>query len=110
MHSHWNTLQKVRNKFYFSKNLIQSLTGNRLYYRGSAKIGIINNASQTISSPYFPYNYPIDLTTEYIINCDSVEKCRIYLIFTDFQIAESSILEVANRLKPIIRSIFVKFY
>ncbi|KAG5892626.1 hypothetical protein JTB14_019715 [Gonioctena quinquepunctata] len=60
---------------------------------GYPKIGNMNNSSQTISSPFFPYLYPTDLSVEYIIKCQSIEPCRINILFTDFLIDESSIIE-----------------
>ncbi|CAG9865067.1 unnamed protein product [Phyllotreta striolata] len=67
---------------------------NRFVYWGYPKPGNMNNASQYVSSPFFPHMYPIDLSAEYIINCESVlEPCRINLIFTDFLLDPSSIVE-----------------
>lgn len=59
----------------------------------------MNNASQFLSSPFFPHMYPIDLSAEYVINCESIEPCRINLLFTDFLLDMSSIVEVRNCLK-----------
>ncbi|KAJ8917600.1 hypothetical protein NQ315_000083 [Exocentrus adspersus] len=66
---------------------------NRVHFTGYPKTGNMNNASQYISSPFFPYLYPVDLSVEYVINCESLSPCRISLIFTDFLIADSSIIE-----------------
>ncbi|CAG9831123.1 unnamed protein product [Diabrotica balteata] len=53
----------------------------------------MNNASQFISSPFFPHLYPMDLSVEYVINCETIESCRISLLFTDFLVDPSSIIE-----------------
>ncbi|XP_048522885.1 uncharacterized protein LOC109539560 [Dendroctonus ponderosae] len=53
----------------------------------------MNNNSQFITSPFFPQLYPADLSTEYVIKCHSKIPCRINLIFTDFLMGYSSILE-----------------
>ncbi|XP_018561907.1 uncharacterized protein LOC108904022 [Anoplophora glabripennis] len=66
---------------------------NRIQLNGYPKIGSVNNASQYISSPFFPHLYPIDLSVEYVIKCESLIACRVSLIFTDFLIADSSIIE-----------------
>ncbi|CAH1100680.1 unnamed protein product [Psylliodes chrysocephalus] len=66
---------------------------NRFVFWGYPKPGKMNNASQFLSSPFFPHMYPIDLSAEYVINCESIEPCRINLLFTDFLLDMSSIVE-----------------
>ncbi|KAJ8938627.1 hypothetical protein NQ314_011407 [Rhamnusium bicolor] len=66
---------------------------NRVRLKGYPTTGNMNNVSQFISSPFFPYLYPIDLSVEYVINCESLDPCRISLLFTDFLLAGSSIIE-----------------
>ncbi|XP_076265978.1 CUB and LDLa domain [Rhynchophorus ferrugineus] len=66
---------------------------NRVVLEGYPKWDHMNNLNQNIMSPYFPHRYPSDLNTEHVIECHSREPCRISIIFTDFLIAESSILE-----------------
>ncbi|KAJ8984815.1 hypothetical protein NQ317_013013 [Molorchus minor] len=66
---------------------------NRVQLTGHPVLNNMNNISQAIQSPFFPHMYPRDMSVEYIINCKSADMCRISLIFTDFLLAESSILE-----------------
>ncbi|CAH1122587.1 unnamed protein product [Ceutorhynchus assimilis] len=66
---------------------------NQLTFNGYPTNTHLNNDSQIITSPFFPNPYPPDLSAEYVIQCHSRESCRIRLIFTDFLMADSSILE-----------------
>ncbi|XP_019866945.1 neuropilin and tolloid-like protein 1 isoform X2 [Aethina tumida] len=66
---------------------------NRIVYNGYPKLPNMNNASQILTSPFFPYYYPSDLSMEHVINCETTEMCRISLVFSDFQLARSSIIE-----------------
>ncbi|XP_060528515.1 uncharacterized protein LOC132703346 [Cylas formicarius] len=68
-------------------------TKNAIKYDGYPKHGQANNNSQIVTSPFFPHLYPKDLSVEYVIACHSKEQCRIRLIFTDFLVAQSSIVE-----------------
>ncbi|XP_017769077.1 PREDICTED: uncharacterized protein LOC108557170 isoform X2 [Nicrophorus vespilloides] len=85
--------------FYYSDvhqhafTLEYSAEKNRNYYEGYPQMSNMNNGSQIISSPFFPYFYPRDLNTEYVISCKATENCRIRLIFSDFQIATNSLIE-----------------
>ncbi|XP_037038315.1 uncharacterized protein LOC119075855 isoform X2 [Bradysia coprophila] len=59
------------------------------------------NSIHTLSSPFFPALYPRDYATEHSIHCNvgnngTDEKCRIRVIFTDFQIALDSTLEIQD--------------
>lgn len=49
-------------------------------------------------SPFFPALYPRDYATQHAIRCDTGNNatnfCRIRVIFTDFQIALDSTIEV----------------
>lgn len=48
-----------------------------------------------LTSPFFPSRYPRDLGIEYIITCPSdAISCRVRVLFSDFQIATVSIIEV----------------
>ncbi|XP_056637208.1 uncharacterized protein LOC130445542 [Diorhabda sublineata] len=62
-------------------------------FEGTPKLGHMNNASQIITSPFFPHLYPVDLNVEYVVKCKSIEPCRISLLFTDFLVDASSIME-----------------
>lgn len=58
-----------------------------------------HNASHTLTTPFFPSIYPKDYASEHLIQCTidnntTNEACRIRVIFTDFQIALDSTLEV----------------
>ncbi|XP_066260851.1 uncharacterized protein Culd isoform X2 [Euwallacea similis] len=68
-------------------------TMNREVFEGVPRANFLSNFSQSITSPFFPHLYPADLTAEYVVNCRSKIPCRISLSFTDFIIADSSILE-----------------
>ncbi|XP_066155187.1 uncharacterized protein Culd isoform X2 [Euwallacea fornicatus] len=68
-------------------------TMNREVFENVPRVNWLSNSSQTITSPFFPYLYPADLIAEYVVNCRSKVPCRISLSFTDFIIADSSILE-----------------
>lgn len=48
-----------------------------------------------LTSPFFPARYPRDLGLEYVITCpNEAPSCRIRLLFSDFQLATVSIMEV----------------
>lgn len=48
-----------------------------------------------LTSPFFPARYPRDLSLEYVITCpNETLACRIRLLFSDFQLATVSIMEV----------------
>lgn len=56
----------------------------------------INEANDTMSSPFFPNFYPRDFSVEQTFKCDDTinDDCRLELSFTDFQIAFMSSMEV----------------
>ncbi|XP_063931591.1 uncharacterized protein LOC135143609 isoform X3 [Zophobas morio] len=67
---------------------------NKILLTGFPKFGNLNSTSQAINTPFFPNLYPADLTMEHMITCESTnETCRISLVFTDFLIAASSIID-----------------
>ncbi|CAH0555023.1 unnamed protein product [Brassicogethes aeneus] len=66
---------------------------NRIIYDGHPKFSNMNNVTQIINSPFFPYFYPSDMSVEYVISCVSSDLCRISLVFSDFQLARGSIIE-----------------
>ncbi|KAL1498254.1 hypothetical protein ABEB36_009082 [Hypothenemus hampei] len=82
--------------FVFSRDYGQAFTlefsalRNQMIFQGYPSI---NNSSQILTSPFFPHPYPSDLSIEYVIQCHSKEICQISLLFTDFLMADSSILE-----------------
>lgn len=77
-------------------------TGNRLQLRGTeltatgqAVKGLNNTGGGILTSPFFPARYPRDLGLEYIVTCQTeAPSCRIRLLFSDFQLATVSIMEV----------------
>lgn len=57
--------------------------------------GLNGTGGGILMSPFFPAQYPRDLGLEYIITCPSeAPSCRIKLLFSDFQLATVSIIEV----------------
>ncbi|RZB39741.1 uncharacterized protein BDFB_009155, partial [Asbolus verrucosus] len=93
--------RKVVVAFLYNRNYEHAFTldyyseSNKLILIGYPKFGNMNNGTQIISSPFFPNLYPLDLSMEHIIRCESQnETCRISLIFTDFLIAPSSIIDL----------------
>lgn len=77
--------------------------GNRLHLRGTeltttsgqAAKGLNNTGGGILTSPFFPARYPRDLGLEYVVTCPSeAPSCRIRLLFSDFQLATVSIMEV----------------
>lgn len=77
-------------------------TGNRLHLRGTqltasgqAAKGLNNTGGGILTSPFFPVRYPRDLGLEYVVTCpNEAPSCRIRLLFSDFQLATVSIMEV----------------
>lgn len=55
-----------------------------------------NITEQILTSPFFPAYYPSDLSVEYVISCKLTPNCTITLLFTDFLISSSSLIEVTN--------------
>ncbi|RZF34233.1 hypothetical protein LSTR_LSTR014952 [Laodelphax striatellus] len=51
----------------------------------------------TFSSPFFPVQYSRDYNAEYVVTCeaDASLNCRIRVVFSDFLLADMSIMEVA---------------
>lgn len=48
-----------------------------------------------LTSPFFPARYPRDLGMEYVITCPAEAPfCRVRVLFSDFQLATVSIIEV----------------
>ncbi|RZF34981.1 hypothetical protein LSTR_LSTR017371 [Laodelphax striatellus] len=50
----------------------------------------------TFSSPFFPVQYSRDYNAEYVVTCeaDASLNCRIRVVFSDFLLADMSIMEV----------------
>ncbi|KAK9886047.1 hypothetical protein WA026_014831 [Henosepilachna vigintioctopunctata] len=98
-----NYVSQTRNlkiTFLYSMDYEHAFTINFVSKRNAKVIGgysyfdRINNVSQQwISSPFFPSNYPTDLSSEHLIRCKFSDKCRISLSFTDYRIGQESILE-----------------
>lgn len=59
-----------------------------------------SEGNDTMCSPFFPNFYPRDFSVQQTFKCDDATKdnCRLELIFTDFQIAFMSSLEVRSSL------------
>lgn len=55
-------------------------------------IELEENETAVISSPFFPALYPRDHSVEQVVTC-SDENCRIYVVFSDFQLARASSME-----------------
>lgn len=83
-------------------------TGNNEITVGTANQSIANfktfeqqsTSTDTLTTPFFPALYPRDYATEHLIQCNAdknatQDACRIRIIFTDFQIALDSTLEVS---------------
>lgn len=74
--------------------------GNRINLKGSdISSGIGKSRNNTIggilTSPFFPSRYPRDLGMEYVITCPTeAPSCRVRVLFSDFQLAAVSIIEV----------------
>lgn len=61
------------------------------------KQGLNGTAGGILMSPFFPARYPRDLGLEYIINCPTEARlCRVRVLFSDFQLASVSIIEVTK--------------
>ncbi|XP_018326251.1 uncharacterized protein LOC108737696 [Agrilus planipennis] len=97
--SYTSQTRSVAISFLFSTNYDHAFTitfsseRNRQVFNGFPKYGNVNNETQLLTSPFFPYSYPRDLSIEYIVKCHSAENCRIRLIFSDFYLSRTSIIE-----------------
>lgn len=61
--------------------------------------GLNSTGGGILTSPFFPARYPRDLGLEYLITCPSeAPSCRVRLLFSDFQLATVSIMEVRRLL------------
>lgn len=69
------------------------ILGNREELFGTPNNSSQRKQIQTITSPFFPALYPRDYEIETIIKCH-MENCHIRVIFTDYQIAVISTIEV----------------
>lgn len=76
---------------------------NRLHLKGTeltgqAAKGLNNTGGGILTSPFFPARYPRDLGLEYVVTCpNEASSCRIRLLFSDFQLATVSIMEVSGK-------------
>ena len=74
--------------------------GNRVVLTGTTATNemsksINNTGGGILTSPFFPSRYPRDLGMEHIITCPSdAPLCRVRVLFSDFQLAPVSIMEV----------------
>ncbi|XP_022193710.2 uncharacterized protein LOC111051493 [Nilaparvata lugens] len=72
---------------------------NRQILKGSPGLGTVMNSNitqgGTFSSPFFPVQYSRDYNAEYVVKCeaDSSLTCRIRVVFSDFLLADMSIME-----------------
>lgn len=66
------------------------------YFSIDNRLILPDDSPPFFTSPYFPSYYVEDLIIEYLITCPEIisDNCQIELIFTDFQIAPMSIMEV----------------
>lgn len=87
------------NKLFWNRHFCS--TENRLHLKGiemtsrASTKGLNGTGGGILMSPFFPARYPRDLSLEYIITCPSeILSCRIRLLFSDFQLATVSIIEV----------------
>lgn len=82
--------------------LFFACAGNKVYLDGTNVRDDMSNAingtgSGILTSPFFPARYPRDLGMEYIVTCPNEEPaCRIRILFSDFQLAAVSIMEVLD--------------
>lgn len=106
------TCSGMNNFFFLNRMLSRSIkysgnrrfrcAGNRLHLKGTemtsgAPTKGLNGTTGTgiLTSPFFPARYPRDLGLEYVITCPTeAPSCRIRLLFSDFQLATVSIMEV----------------
>ncbi|XP_065360364.1 uncharacterized protein Culd [Calliphora vicina] len=72
---------------YFSERNVKIVSGSP--YKSSSSDG----TPQIISTPYFPMSYPRDYGTEQILTCEA-DNCNVRLDFTDFQLGQTSTLEI----------------
>lgn len=75
--------------------------GNRINLKGTKREGLGSFLNSTgggiLKSPFFPARYPRDLGMEYFITCPAeTPSCRIRVLFSDFQLATVSIMEVTE--------------
>lgn len=93
--------KKKKGKTIDQRDLIH--TGNRLHLKGTeltgqAAKGLNNTGGGILTSPFFPARYPRDLGLEYVVMCpNEASSCRIRLLFSDFQLATVSIMEVSGK-------------
>ncbi|KAL1452260.1 hypothetical protein WDU94_006549 [Cyamophila willieti] len=76
-----------------------SVTKNIRLFEGSVGGG------GSILSPFFPVQYPRDLAMEYIIRCvgpHAASNCKIRLVFSDFNLATSSVIEMLDQHKQLL--------
>ncbi|RZF41963.1 hypothetical protein LSTR_LSTR012340 [Laodelphax striatellus] len=72
---------------------------NRQQLKGSPGLGTVMNSNitqgGTFSSPFFPVQYSRDYNAEYVVTCeaDASLNCRIRVVFSDFLLADMSIME-----------------
>lgn len=73
-----------------NRQVIEEIPGHGTVVGGNVSAGGF------INSPFFPAQYPRDLGAEYVINCqaNSTLSCKVRLIFSDFQLAGVSVMEV----------------
>lgn len=94
--------KKKKGKTIDQCNLIH--IGNRLHLKGTeltgqAAKGLNNTGGGILTSPFFPARYPRDLGLEYVVICpNEASSCRIRLLFSDFQLATVSIMEVSEKM------------
>ena len=70
-----------------------------MHLKGADSLSIAKGINITgggiLTSPFFPARYPRDLGMEYIVTCPTdAPSCRVRVLFSDFQLATVSIMEV----------------
>lgn len=99
--SKYNSLGLIKRHYYDVKiNILFTSIGNRLILTGTntgseMSKSMNNTGGGILTSPFFPSRYPRDLGMEYIITCSNeIPSCRVRVLFSDFQLAAVSIMEV----------------
>lgn len=90
-------MQMFKNTYFFH---FFWLLENQIQYFGSPSNATLPQ-SNTLMSPFFPSFYPRDLVIEHVFKCNDTDSddCRLEFTFSDFQISETSAIEVKLKYK-----------